>query len=277
MYIRGPTNERVLPVKAALLVVAAVLAGCVPAPRHGLEPGAAFFAAIRPHCGQAYAGRLLEGTAPGDAAIGAERLVMHVRDCTESEVRIPFHVGANRSRTWIVSRRDGELLLKHDHRHEDGSADRITQYGGATRDGAGTTRLEFFADAETAALIPTARGAPTASARQAVGRDRRDAATLRQAPLGYRLGSCCAAAALGQSAPAPVIGVVGSEAETSVVTEAPSTPVRPCRARNASVPAATSSARTITPLMVHIMSQRPRSAARELALRFMSFLLRFMR
>jgi hypothetical protein len=142
------------PCPVALLVVGAVLAGCASSRRDEPAPGAAFFAAIRPHCGQAYAGRLVEGTAPGDAAIGAERLVMHVRDCTDGEVRIPFHVGANRSRTWIVSRRDGELLLKHDHRHEDGSADRITQYGGPTRDGATGTRLEFFADAETAALIP---------------------------------------------------------------------------------------------------------------------------
>ena len=141
--------------KPALLVVAVLIAGCAPM-RAAPEPGAAFFAAMRDHCGRAYEGRLVEGTAPGDAAIGAERLVMHVRDCAEGEVRIPFHVGANRSRTWIVSRRNGELVLKHDHRHEDGSADSITQYGGATRGGAGGTRLEFFADAETAALIPAA-------------------------------------------------------------------------------------------------------------------------
>ena len=137
--------------------LAAVLSACAHVPREPApDTGAAFFAAMRPHCGKAYEGRLVEGTAPGDAAIGAERLVMHVRDCGDGVLRIPFHVGANRSRTWIVTREGGELLLKHDHRHEDGSADRITQYGGPTRGGATGTRLEFHADAQTAALIPAA-------------------------------------------------------------------------------------------------------------------------
>ena len=29
---------------------------------------------------------------------------MHVRDCSERELRIPFHVGDDRSRTWVVTR-----------------------------------------------------------------------------------------------------------------------------------------------------------------------------
>jgi len=73
------------------------------------------------------------------------------------EVRIPLHVGEDRSRTWVITRSDSGLRLKHDHRHEEGSADRITQYGGDTRDAGLATRQEFYADSLTAALIPAAR------------------------------------------------------------------------------------------------------------------------
>jgi hypothetical protein len=110
------------------------------------------FDALLPLCGKAFEGRLVEGTEPSDKAIGEQRLVMHVRSCSESEIRIPFHVGENRSRTWVLTR----TRLKHDHRHEDGSEDRITQYGGDTRAGDDDLSLDFYADAHTAALIPTA-------------------------------------------------------------------------------------------------------------------------
>ncbi len=48
------------------------------------------------------------------------------------------------------------LRLQHDHRHEDGSEDPITQYGGDARV-VGTAQLqEFRADSATAALFPAA-------------------------------------------------------------------------------------------------------------------------
>jgi len=66
-----------------------------------------------------------------DAGFASEEIIMHVRDCSEDEARIPLHVGDNRSRTWILSARDdGGVRLKHDHRHEDGEPDAITMYGG---------------------------------------------------------------------------------------------------------------------------------------------------
>lgn len=104
-------------------------------------------------CGRAFEGKMVEGTAAGDAEIGAQRLVMHVRSCTANEIRIPFHVGENRSRTWVLTRTQSGLRLKHDHRHEDGSEDAVTQYGGdaVTFD---TRSVDFPADAHTAALIP---------------------------------------------------------------------------------------------------------------------------
>jgi hypothetical protein len=46
--------------------------------------------------------------------------------------------------------------LKHDHRHEDGSEDEVTQYGGDTA-GPGSAQVqEFPADTATALLIPAA-------------------------------------------------------------------------------------------------------------------------
>jgi hypothetical protein len=65
-------------------------------------------------------------------------------------------VGEDRSRTWILSRTDAGLRLKHDHRHEDGSEDPITQYGGDTAGPGSAERQEFRADSLTATLIPAA-------------------------------------------------------------------------------------------------------------------------
>ena len=71
---------------------------------------------------------------------------MHVRECSDREIRIPFHVGADRSRTWVITRTGSGLRLKHDHRHEDGSEDALTQYGGDTASAGTAERQEFPAD-----------------------------------------------------------------------------------------------------------------------------------
>lgn len=118
-------------------------------------PGDALWDRLQPLCGKAFEGRLVEGTEPSDAEIGKQKLVMHVRQCSASEIRIPFHVGENRSRTWVLTRTADGVRLKHDHRHEDGTEDRVTQYGGDTRD-ASSQSLDFHADEYTAKLLPTA-------------------------------------------------------------------------------------------------------------------------
>lgn len=114
-----------------------------------------FLTALRAHCGKAYEGRLIDPQ-PVDSAIARERLVMHVRGCGDT-LRVPFHVGENRSRTWVLTHSGSGLRLKHDHRHEDGSEDRVTQYGGDSRATSTATLMEFPADSFTQALIPTAR------------------------------------------------------------------------------------------------------------------------
>ena len=144
-----------MPLIRALPLIALLAAGCA-STRTPVHPADELWSALEPLCGKAFEGRLAEGTEPSDAAIAKERLVMHVRQCTPDEIRIPFHVGDNRSRTWILARTPSGVRLAHDHRHEDGSEDRITQYGGATRGSTASRSLDFFADDFTANLIPAA-------------------------------------------------------------------------------------------------------------------------
>lgn len=119
------------------------------------SPQEAFWSKLQSLCGEAFAGEVRDAPDDDDTFAG-EALVMHVRQCFDDEIRIPFHVGDNRSRTWIFTQTDDGLRLKHDHRHRDGSEDEITQYGGHTANDGSTTRQSFPADAFTADLLPAA-------------------------------------------------------------------------------------------------------------------------
>jgi hypothetical protein len=105
-----------------------------------------FFQRLSALCGKAFEGRIASPPVEADAAFAGKRLVMHVRNCSQSEIRIPFHVGEDRSRTWVVTRTANGLRLKHYHRHEDGSEDRLTQYGGDAANEGSESRQEFPAD-----------------------------------------------------------------------------------------------------------------------------------
>lgn len=111
----------------------------------------AFFNAIKTHCGKAFQGKVSKdnvGNTFGDAA-----LVMHIRNCTDSEIQIPFHVGNDASRTWILTKTGAGLTLKHDHRNEDGSFHTSTMYGGHTLDEGFAQVQSFPADAYSKALF----------------------------------------------------------------------------------------------------------------------------
>ena len=119
------------------------------------DPQLVFWASLESLCDQAFAGRIVQSQPP-DASFEGQALVMHVRECQIGEIRIPFHVGEDRSRTWVLTTTAAGIRLKHDHRHEDGTEDEITQYGGDTR-GQGTDLVQdFHADALTADLVPAA-------------------------------------------------------------------------------------------------------------------------
>ncbi|MDP9412877.1 MAG: hypothetical protein M3Q08_02045 [Pseudomonadota bacterium] len=118
-----------------------------------------FFQRLSSLCGKAFEGRIASPPAEGDAAFAGKRLVMHVRHCSPGEIRIPFQVGEDRSRTWVITKTAGGLRLKHDHRHRDGSEDKLTQYGGdsvqhgSRTDRQGASRQEFPADAYSTGLF----------------------------------------------------------------------------------------------------------------------------
>lgn len=128
--------------------------GAPAAPAAETAPADAFMARIAEHCGQAFAGRVLaDEPAQADDAFAGKALVMHVRECGEAEIKIPFHVGDDHSRTWVLSRTDAGLRLKHDHRNEDGSADAVTMYGGDTAAAGSELRQAFPVDAESIATF----------------------------------------------------------------------------------------------------------------------------
>ena len=130
------------------------LAGVPPA---SSDAGAAslFFQNVRKLCGQR-----LEGATefpmdePGHPLAG-KKLIISIEQCSDDEIRIPLQAGEDKSRTWILTLREGRLLLKHDHRHSDGTPDKVTMYGGWAVEG-DATRQRFAADSETATLIPEA-------------------------------------------------------------------------------------------------------------------------
>lgn len=136
-------------------VVLAAAAASAPAQARGKRPPDRFWDRLGALCGRAYAGRPVEAP-PGDTTFTGRALVMHVRECGAREIRIPFHVGDDRSRTWVLTRTNAGIRLKHDHRHQNGSEDEVTQYGGDARLPGSDGLLEFPADSHTAALIPPA-------------------------------------------------------------------------------------------------------------------------
>ena len=164
---------RVSALSAALLALAACApstdqaaanAGAEAAPAEALDapvPEAAapdaFMAAIASHCGQAFAGRIIanEPASPTPDAFEGKALVMHVRGCDDpsQQLLVPFHVGDDHSRTWVITRTERGLRLKHDHRHEDGTPDEQTMYGGDTASEGTAVRQEFPVDQESIELF----------------------------------------------------------------------------------------------------------------------------
>jgi hypothetical protein len=153
------TNRLFAALAPFALAPAAFLAACAsPAPEPAQEdPQSAFWEALSSHCGKAYAGALVSDEEPDADMRGAE-MAMHVRECSDSRIAIPFHIrqadGAwDRSRTWLLTRTESGLRLKHDHRHEDGSSDAVTMYGGDTADEGAARAQDFPVDEESVAMF----------------------------------------------------------------------------------------------------------------------------
>lgn len=136
-----------------LLLAILLFATAAPAQASFVAEGQVFFWALSSLCGKSFEGRVVTAD-PADKDFAGKRLVMRVGDCTDDQVRIPFSVGEDRSRTWVVTRvSETQLRLKHDHRHEDGQEDALSQYGGDSVRPGVNIRQEFPADAFSKALF----------------------------------------------------------------------------------------------------------------------------
>lgn len=139
--------------KSQLLPLAAFMAGSfLIAQNSNAEiipsPQQAFFKQLASHCGKAFVGGLTLEPPGDDMLTGTEQLIVHVRHCTDTQLKLAFHIELeqnqdwDRSRTWIFTLHDNQLELRHDHRKADGLPDSTTMYGGfSVGDGTVTSQL----------------------------------------------------------------------------------------------------------------------------------------
>jgi hypothetical protein len=121
----------------------AAVAGDAAAAPAAAAPQEIWWERLQELCGQAFAGEMVRYDPALDTAWLNRPVIMHVRECSADEVRIPLHVGENRSRTWILTRTAEGIRLKHDHRHPDGTEEVSTMYGGTTTAAGTEARQEF--------------------------------------------------------------------------------------------------------------------------------------
>jgi hypothetical protein len=126
------------------LAFALLVSGCA-TPQDTAQPADQFFQRLSSLCGKSFNGKMSAGDA-SDASFATAKMQAHVRTCTAREVQISFDVGEDKSRTWIVTRTDSGLRLKHRHMLKDGAEDPVSQYGGDTAQPGTTARQEFPVD-----------------------------------------------------------------------------------------------------------------------------------
>jgi len=117
-----------------------------------------FFNSISQHCGKSYQGKVTVDNANSDS-FANKTLIMYVRKCTDNQLQVPFYVGDDASRTWIITKTGSGLSLKHDHRQKDGSYDKSTMYGGHTLD-AGFSQVQSFPADQYSKALFAAQGIP---------------------------------------------------------------------------------------------------------------------
>lgn len=137
------------------LSVSGLLSACLPSQ----PPAEEFFENMMVLCDRTVEGRIISNQAVDADWIRATLIVGPV-DCAENVIRMPLAVGADASRTWVVSRVEGRLEFRHEHIEPDGSPSPVTQYGGFNDASAGTARQQDFpADEKTKANF-TENGIP---------------------------------------------------------------------------------------------------------------------
>lgn len=112
-----------------------------------------FWENLQEHCGNAYEGKLADAT-PYYESFDADEIIINFRECTDTLTHISLHLDDDHSRNLLITKQPGTLQLKHDHRHDDGTEDEITQYGGLANSPGLETRQIFYADDHTAEILP---------------------------------------------------------------------------------------------------------------------------
>ena len=123
------------------IVIASLCVLTASQPTETLNLQHVFFDRFLGYCGQSFAAHIVEDDQPSEA--WNQPLVLHIRDCEADTLRMPLHVGEDRSRTWVLQRTEKGLNFQHIHLHEDGSADAVSPYGGHTAE-TGTESLQSF-------------------------------------------------------------------------------------------------------------------------------------
>lgn len=131
---------------ACTVIVAITFAQAVPAGESTISTGPQqdFMQAFQPFCGKAYAARVVQDNLASPD--WQQALVVHIRDCEDGVIRMPLHVGEDRSRTWVLTQHEGFIDFQHIHLHEDGSPDAVSPYGGQTQDAGSASQQSFPVD-----------------------------------------------------------------------------------------------------------------------------------
>ncbi|WP_295444871.1 hypothetical protein [Sphingorhabdus sp. EL138] len=116
------------------------------------QPADQFFTQMSTLCSKSFNGKLAAGD-DSDASFATAKMQAVVRTCTDREIQISFDVDEDRSRTWIITRTDSGLRLKHRHMLKDGTEDPVSQYGGDTAQVGTAMRQEFPVDAYSKAMF----------------------------------------------------------------------------------------------------------------------------
>lgn len=149
MVINMPMHIIVIGLLAGLLV------SCTETERNGRDAQTLFFNQLNQLCGARFQGYSSYPDDPEHAFAG-KLLTAHLASCNQGEIRIPFRVGRDQSRTWVITHSAAGLALKHDHRHSDGTPDTITDYGGTAIAPGSEYSQSFPADDHTVQLLPEA-------------------------------------------------------------------------------------------------------------------------
>ncbi|GAA4364962.1 hypothetical protein [Kangiella marina] len=158
-----PTFKPIISALLASLITACAFNSNAPAAHTEValsKQEANFFKRLESMCGETLVGTTVYPDDPSHDFAG-KKLIATISECSDRIIRIPFTVGDDKSRTWIIKATGQGLLFKHDHRYPNGKPHAVTNYGGyagSYKNAHGTETKQFFiADEHTADMIPEAK------------------------------------------------------------------------------------------------------------------------